>query len=542
MAQDVGTCGPRGNGYLPAYLKGGNSMATRSLTFFVIALSWLAVSGGVPGHAAPAGAADLPTKLQGFDAYMEQLLRDWNGVGVGVGVVSGEELVFAKGYGYRDYGRKLPFDRHTLFAIGSNTKLFTAVAAGLLVEEGKLSWDQPLGEAVPQIRFHDPEWTNAVSLRDMLSHRTGIPDYYSVWYDSGLTSREIFERLRYYQPSAGLRTRFLYNNSMYAAAGYLIELKSGLPWEAFVRQRILEPLAMSSTALRVASLKSAKNAVVPYTERGGSRELYPLPIWEAADVGAQAAGTIVSNLEDLSHWLIALMNAGRYQDRQVLPPAVLEATLEPAMSIEPSQSHGWWGVRYAQGGMGRWTADYRGHLLAVHAGGLPGFYSWISHLPDDKVGVIVLVIGDHAANLNRVVGYQLYDRWLGLEPVPWSERRLEAKRQEERESTGRKAVSGGDRSLDTKPSHALADYVGEYEHPAYGTLRIDLSGRQLQLEFHRVRRPLVHYHYDRFETSGGEITPYVEGYSLTFSTSPPGTVDRVTVSIDEREATFERRH
>src|SRR5229473_2804203 len=175
--------------------------------------------------------ADLSKKLEGFDDYMAKVLKDWNGPGIGVGIVSGDKLVFAKGYGYRDYEKKLPFTAGTVCPIASNTKLFTAVAAGMLVEEGRLTWDRPVRESVPTIRFNNETLNNTVTLRDMLSHRTGITRHDTIWYKSDFTRRELFDRLRYMEPKEPLRQLLLYNNMMFAAAGYIIELSSGKTWE-----------------------------------------------------------------------------------------------------------------------------------------------------------------------------------------------------------------------------------------------------------------------------------------------------------------------
>lgn len=172
-------------------------------------------------------SAQVTQKLQGFDAYMEKVLKDWNGPGIGVGIVVNDKLVFAKGYGYRDYEKKLPITSKTLFPIASNTKLFTAVAAGFLVEEGKLTWNQPIRHSVPSIEFYDNTLNNTVTLRDMLAHRTGITRHDSIWYKSDFTEKELFARLKYLEPKEPLREMFLYNNMMYAGVGQTIYLQSG---------------------------------------------------------------------------------------------------------------------------------------------------------------------------------------------------------------------------------------------------------------------------------------------------------------------------
>src|SRR2546429_2469661 len=194
---------------------------------------------------------DVTSKLSGFDSYMEQVLKDWNSPGIGVGIVVNDKLVFAKGYGYRDYEKKLPFTPTTLCQIASNSKLFTAVSAGMLVEEGKLTWDKPVRESVPTVRFYNEQLNNTVTLRDMLSHRTGITRHDTIWYKSDFTRKELFERLKYLEPQEPMRETFLYNNLMFAAVGYMIGLQSGKPWEQFVRERILDPLDMKATGYTI---------------------------------------------------------------------------------------------------------------------------------------------------------------------------------------------------------------------------------------------------------------------------------------------------
>src|SRR6185503_18980628 len=193
-----------------------------------------------------------------------------------------DKVIFAKGYGYRDYGQKLPFTARTVVPIASNTKLFTATAAGLLVEDGKLEWDKPVRQFVPGIQFYNDELNATVTIRDMLSHRTGITRHDSIWYKSEFTRQELFERLRYLEPTQPLRSAFLYNNMMYAGAGRVVELLSGKSWEDFVSERILRPLGMSSTVFSIDDLQKQPDHGVPYTERRDSFEIHRIPYYSEA--------------------------------------------------------------------------------------------------------------------------------------------------------------------------------------------------------------------------------------------------------------------
>jgi len=490
-------------------------------------------------RSAAAQDINVAQRLEGFDAYMAKTLKDWNAPGVGVGIVVNDKLVFVKGYGFRDYEKKLPFTPATMSPIASNTKLFTAVAAGMLVEEGKLSWDKPVRESVPAIRFYNDQLNDTVTLRDMLSHRTGITRHDTIWYKSDFTRKQLFEKLVYLEPQEPMRETFLYNNLMFAAVGYLIELQSGKTWEQFVKERIFDPLQMNSTSYSVADMLKRPEFGVGFTERRDSFELYRIPYYEDI-AGVAPCGAIVSNIEDMSHWLIALMNQGKYNGKQVLPAEVLKDTLQPAIALPNTglETRGWSEILNATYGMGRQTASYRGHLITLHGGDLPGFHTQVSFMPQDHIGVIVFVIGNHSQPLYNIVSYNVYERLLGLDQTPWSERQLEIRLKNKKAGTEARTKANGGQVPDTKASHALADYAGAYENPAYGVMTIGLKDNQLQFDFHKMRLPMTRFHYDRFDTLDDEQ----EGkWSVNFRTNPQGDIDQAVVSLDEAEAVFVRK-
>ncbi|WLT31005.1 serine hydrolase [Geothrix sp. PMB-07] len=488
---------------------------------------------------AQTSAPEVAARLKPLDAYMAKVMKDFNSPGIGIAVVSGDQLVFAKGYGYRDYGKKLPFTSKTLFQIASNSKLFTAVSAGMLVEEGKLSWDQPIKESVPSIRFYDENLNARVTLRDMLAHRTGITRHDTIWYKSPDSRALLFQKLQYMEPKEPMRQLFLYNNMMYAAVGQVIELKSGKTWEEFVRQRIFQPLEMNQSLYSVADMVKQPDFGVGFTEKRDSFELYQAPYYEDT-AGMAPCGAIISSLEDMSHWLAALMNDGKYKGQQVLPSAVLKATLEPAIGLSnPNpESRGWWEVLNPAYGMAREMATYCGHLLTFHGGDLPGFHSQVSFMPKEKLGVIVFVLGNHDAMLYNPISYNVYEFLLGLDQTPWPARMLDIRLKGKKEGTASRAKAGADQVKGTHPSHPLDDFTGEFEHPAYGILTIGKVGDQLQFDFHKMKFALSHFHYDRFDTADDEEDGK---WSVNFQTSPQGDVDRAVMSLDESEATFVRR-
>jgi CubicO group peptidase (beta-lactamase class C family) len=484
-------------------------------------------------------SSDIEARLQGFDTYMSQLMKDWNVPGLGVGIVVKDRLAWSKGYGYRDYARKTPYTPATTQPIASNTKLFTAVAAAILANEGKVDLDKPIRQYVPSIQFYNDDLNRTVTLRDMLAHRTGITRHDGIWYKSDFTQKELFERIKYLEPTEAPRSVFLYNNMMYAGAGYAIELLSGKPWETFVRERILAPLGMTNTTFTIADMEKQTEPGVPFTERRDNTEIYRIPYYSDA-IGVAPAGAMNSSIVDMSKWLIALMNDGKVGGRQVLPANVIRQTLAPSIALPNTglEVRGWGELINSAYGMGRWTASYRGHLLAYHGGDLPGFHSQISTMPYDSLGVIVFVIGNHAAPLYNVVSYNVYERLLGMSLTPWSERQNTIRLKNKAASTQSRKKAGGGRVAGTHPSHPIDDYVGEFENPAYGVLNITKGDKSLMFDFHKNKMPLSHFHYDRFDTPDDEE----EGkYSINFLTNPQGEIDRAEMSLDEAAIAFTRR-
>ena len=488
---------------------------------------------------ATAQGLDVTKKLEGFDPYMAKTLKDWNAPGVGVGIVVNDKLVFAKGYGFRDYEKKLPFTPASMSPIASNTKLFTAVAAGMLVQQGKLTWDKPVRESVPSIRFFNDQLNNTVTLRDMLSHRTGITRHDTIWYKSDFARKQLFEKLVYLEPQEPIRETFLYNNLMFAAVGYLIELQSGKTWEQFVKERILDPLQMNSTSYSIAEMLKQPEFGVGFTERRDSFELYKIPYYEDI-AGVAPCGAIVSNIENMSHWLIALMNDGKYNGKQVLPGQVLKETLQPAIALPNTalETRGWSEILNAAYGMGRQTASYRGHLLTLHGGDLPGFHTQVSFMPQDHIGVIVFEIGNHSQPLYNIVSYNVYERLLGMDLTPWSDRQLEIRLKNKKANTEARTKANEGRVTNTEPSHPLVAYTGTYENAAYGVMSIGTKDNQLQFEFHKMKYPMTRFHYDRFDTPDDEQDGK---WSVNFRTNPQGDIDQAVMSLDEAEAVFTRK-
>jgi hypothetical protein len=278
---------------------------------------------------------------------------------------------------------------------------------------------------------------------------------------------------------------------------------------------------------------------VPYNEKRDTNILYKISYFEdMAAIGPAAA--IISNINDLSKWLIAQINGGKYEGKQVIPQKTIKDTQTPAIALDNTSSieKGYLELLCPTYGMGRSIASYKGHLITSHGGDLSGIHSQISLMPTDSIGIIIFTIGDHTESLCKIISYNIYERLLGLDETPWSKRLLPDIQKGKQAGKEARSKAETDKVANTKPSHPISDYIGQFEHPAYGTLNITLKEDQLQFDFHKIVLSLNHYHYDRFDTPDDEI---IGKNSLNFLTNPQGDIDKVVISLDEGEVTFIRK-
>lgn len=478
------------------------------------------------------GATDL-------EDLCEAASEKWNIPGFGLAITMGSDPMSVTAFGYRDHESSLPFTTSTLFPIASNTKLFIAVAAGLLVQEGKLAYDTPIRDFVPTLRFPTRELDSNVTLRDMLSHRTGLAAQDGIWYHSNYSLRDLFERVRYMRPVVPLRQNFEYNNMLYEAIGHVIALLSGMPWTEYVSTRILAPLGMRETVFDIPAMLDAPDFTVAYAGELGSRELRRIPYYVDKQ-GSSAAGGIITNLVDMARWLRALCDFGMLNGAQVIPASILQQTLEPAIGIpqEPIQNRQEWEIINPAYGMGRQICAYRGHLLSNHGGGIDGFMSHVAVLPREKIGVAAFALGEHAAGFPRAVAFSVLDKLLGLPSAPWLERAYATATNRATETALAQSWALARGAPIGAPSHTLSDYAGVFEHPAYGAIELSSFNGALRMVFRDSEVVLAHAQYDRFDgfdaTSG-------RAWSVNFLTDPNGLVSRMESHFDGDDMIFVRR-
>ena len=481
-------------------------------------------------------ATNEPT-LEGLDEFIDEQMKESNVPGLAIAIVRDGKIIHSKGHGFRDVGKRLPVTTKTLFAVGSITKSFAVVTLGTLADEGKLDWDKPVREYLPNFRLYDPVASEQVTVRDLVSHRSGLPSHDFFMYHGGFSQKEMIERLRYLEPSHDLRTTFQYTNVLFMAAGYLSGQLAGTTWEDLVRQKVLLPLQMEHTNFSVRECQKSGDFALPYKKADEGIEEIPHQFLNFPEEGA--AGIMNSNIEDMSRYLLFYLNDGNNGKTQVLSRENL-VQMQTAMMTRPPWLYTEFGpFSY---GMGLSLTTYRGHKCAMHGGGLNGFRALFSFMPEQKTGVIVLTNGESL--LPEIVTFNAYDRLLSLDHVPWNKRFKEQQQKQKESAAEAEKKAYTTRKTGTRPSHALQDYVGEYEHPGYGIVRIDFQNGELRAAYNkREFSPLQHFHYDIFEFTPDPADESLGKMKVSFSTNLQGEIDCLRIPMEEhvKAIAFERR-
>jgi CubicO group peptidase (beta-lactamase class C family) len=465
-------------------------------------------------------------EMQGFDEFANQVLKDWKVPACALAVVKDGEVVHSQGYGLRDVEKNLPSTSDTLFAIGSTSKAFTATAIGILVDDGKLEWDKPIREYIPEFKMVDPFASERLSVRDMLCHRSGLPRHDLVWFHSKATRKELMQALTYLEPNEGFRNKWQYQNIIYLSVGVLIEAVSGKTWEEFVRERIWEPLGMKASTFSVDESEKQPDFALPYLEKDDV--VRRIPFHKIDAVGP--AGSINSNLTDMTKWLIFNLNKGKAGDQQIISEASLGTLQRPQMPITDQSLAALYDPEtnsYLDYGMGWILYHYRGIPLVEHSGGIDGFSTEVVMVPGQKLGIVTF------SNASSAVPMVLYrvalDRMLGLEPIDWNGKFKETFGKMKQMAKEAKEKSAADRKPDTHPSHPLTDYAGTYQHPAYGKMEIRVEKDTLAGDYHGMLFSMKHYHYDVFE---GEYEPMEMRFLFTFEMDEKGNIERLSIPME----------
>lgn len=444
------------------------------------------------------GQAVTKADLKQLDEYYARMVEDWDVPGASIGIVKDGEMIFSGNYGVLEKGKDASPDKNTLYAIASNSKAFTTAIIGMLVQEGKLDWNDKVKKYLPYFELYDPWVSNEISVRDLVCHRVGLGTFSGdvIWYKSDLTAEEIIRRVRYLPKTFDFRSGYGYSNVMYVTAGELIRKITGKTWSENVKERILEPLGMDRTITSPTELEAKSNFATPHAREDETNVPIAWVDWET--VGAM--GGIISSIEDISKWMMFNLNHGLWGDDTLLTKETRNMVWTPHNNFTVDHTtRNDFNRHFSAYGLGWGLSDYHGFLRVGHTGAYDGMLSAVTLIPEANLGIVVLTNGMKSPYMAAT--YYAIDKFLGVESRDWSAEYLERANNRQREDT-RISSRKEKRVPDTKHSVALEEYTGVYQSDIYGEIKINLESDHLRMEFEHspyLAATLSHWHYDVWE-------------------------------------------
>ena len=495
------------------------------------------------GHAAAllpllaASAAAQPREpFAGLDAYVTKALADWKVPGLGLAIVRNDSVLYVKGYGVRSTATRQPVDERTLFAIGSTSKAFTTAALAMLADSGRLAFDAPVTTYLPGFQMYDPAVTREITVRDVLSHRTGLTRGEPVWFASGVPPAEIVRRLRYFRPTWSFRSQFGYSNIMYIVAGEVLASAAGMRWEEFVSTRLFAPLGMTGSNTTDRDMERHPTGATPHAEVDGVAR--PIP-WRHID-NAGPAGSINSSATDMAQWVRLQLGQGTVGGRMLYSRRMAEEMHTPntviridsaARAFNPN-------THYSAYGLGWFLEDYRGRAVVQHSGSTDGFSAYVAMLPEERFGVVLLT-NMSGTGLPAALARKLFDLQLQAPARDWSADALV--RATAQQARAREAQRRADslRPPAGTPSLPLARYAGRYVDNLYGTIEVSEAGGALRMTHGpNLATALEHWNADNFR--GKYDSPSQPPFFVSFRVTPTGTVSELVAEMAGTPVTFTR--
>jgi CubicO group peptidase (beta-lactamase class C family) len=436
------------------------------------------------------------TRLQGLDDELQKVLTDWKAAGFALAVIEKDKIVYAKGFGVKDIKTKEPVTENTLFAIGSCTKAFTATLVGMLAAEGKLSYDEPVRKYLPSMEFYNNDLNNLVTLRDMMSHKTGLPRHDLSWYLNQSENRDsLIQRIKYMEPTYRPKEKYQYNNFMFLAQGVVVEKMTGQSWEQNMRDKLFKPLGMTRSNMPYAAVKNDTNLASPHEYENDST-LKKVPHYNIAGMGP--AGAVYSSVNEMAHWVQAWIYGGKYNGVEIVPASYFNEAIS-AQSVSgpglPGKLHP--DISGSNYGFAWSLTAYRGHYRVEHGGAIDGFIASTCFFPSDSIGIIVLS-NQGLRQIPAIVRNLVSDRMLKLPKSDWNKEQLEAREKDNKAEKEAKEKGNVTRNVNAKMSHDLSAYEGIYNHPGYGNMDVYVKNDSLFMGTTKQTMWLGHWHYDFF--------------------------------------------
>ncbi|WP_408032241.1 serine hydrolase [Tenacibaculum xiamenense] len=478
--------------------------------------------------------AQRDKRLKGIDKELNNLLKITNTPGFAIAVVEGDKVVYAKGFGYRDYENKIPVDANTLFAIGSTTKAFTSAILGKLRADKKVSFNDSPRKYIPELEFYNDDMNKNIIIKDLMRHSTGLPSSDFSWYFFPTYNKDsLLFRVKYQAPITGVRQQWHYNNHMFLAQGVLAEKITGKSWEENVSNDFFKPLNMTRSNATITEMKSFTNAAFGYQQEndGSIRKM------DYQDIAGMApAGSINSSVNDMAKWLITWINNGKYNNKEIIPSSYLNEAISPQMvmsSTLPSKNSP--DIHFQNYGYGWNLSSYKGHYRVEHGGNLIGFTASVAFFPTDKVGIVVLS-NQGFSEVPSLVRNIISDRMLNEKKTDWVKRYTNVQKRARELQEGNDVVNTSSNVKNTKPSHSKVDYVGNYYNPGYGKFKVFIKNDSLFMQTTDKTRLfyLNHYHYDTFEVvnvRNRKADTLETEFEINFRTNRDGAISEAMIEV-----------
>jgi CubicO group peptidase (beta-lactamase class C family) len=437
--------------------------------------------------------------LQGFDAYVTKAMQDWKVPGLAIAIVRNDSVVFAKGYGTRTMGTQQPVDEHTLFAIGSASKAFTATLVAMLVDEKKMRWDDAATTYLPALEMYDPYVARELTVRDLLTHRSGLARGDLMWYATDYDRDEILRRVRFLKPSWSMRARYGYQNIMYLAAGQAVAKVAGKSWDDVLRERIFQPLGMEESNSSTRPLANLRNVATPHQDIDDTLRVIP---WHNID-NIAPAGSINSSVSDMAKWLRFQLAEGKVAGKSLVAASALGETHSPQvvmpLSNDSRQINPY--THLASYGMGWVIQDYRGREIRQHGGNIDGMSALAAFVPEEKLGIVVLT-NANGSPMPAISMYRALDAMLAQPARDWSAEYMKVRARGRERAKEAESKRLAQRASGTKPSLPIEKYAGVYADSLYGDVRITQNGGRLVAKYGTMfEGELEHWHYDTFRAT-----------------------------------------
>lgn len=474
-----------------------------------------------------------------LDAYFAEAQRDWPVPGISVAIVKDGRIVLEKGYGVRDARAGGPVDEHTLYAIASNSKAFTAAALAREVEAGRLSWDDRVIDRLPWFRLYDEYVTQEMRIRDLLSHRSGLGTYSGdlLWYGTPYSAEEVMRRARFLPQAFPFRAGYGYSNLMFIAAGEVLREVSGQDWHDYVEEHFFSPLGMRRSVTSTRDLEGLDNVATPHKNERG--EVLPIAWYNWDAMGA--AGGVISSVHDMARWIAAQLAGGSYDGGRLFSePSQREMwRVHNPMAVSPSYQRSYPSTHFRGYGLGWSLADYRGRKIVSHGGGYDGMYSQVALVPEEGLGVVVLT--NAMTGIAPALVYRVLDAYLGGEPKDWSAEALPDWRASRARFEARQDSAEEGRVPGTRPSLALEGYAGTYGGPMYGDAEVSVEDGGLVLRL--LPNPdlvadLEHLHYDTFIIRWRDDLAWFGKGTATFVLDASGTASEMKLDVPNDDLWF----